>query len=116
MISFEKRARTIVDDWCSEWAVLDRERLQRQIVAAIEAAVEELEAQVCGLEETEDLLEAQLASANKAICGMREALELLNDIKDDQSLEWTKAIDILDEALVSAPKCPHKEEAWKEEP
>jgi len=41
MIPFEKRARIIVEDWCSEWTVLDRERLQRQIAAAIETVVEE---------------------------------------------------------------------------
>ena len=37
----QERARVLVDDWCGEWSALDRERLQRQIAEAIEAAMEE---------------------------------------------------------------------------
>ena len=56
--------------------IVELEMLKKEY--AVDKAVWErekadLEAQVCGLEETEDLLEAQLASANETICGIKEA-------------------------------------------
>ena len=67
----------------------------------------------CWLISEIESLRQQLAERDAVICGMRKARELLNNIKDDQSLEWTRAIDILDEALSSSPTCPHKEEVAK---